>query len=542
MSTNIYWGKKHLSKGFGVISTCLFPLCIIFAVAHLCLFLLEDPAPNNGAFTRTHRPLSILFPQIYGEGNKPGTWSPPTASLSRLMELQNCISNLSLAHEIVVNRDFCFKVSSPPADSLESRVTQIVHRAFWDSLQEQLTCDPPNYNHAVILLQEVKTMLQSLLLPGHVRLRSEMDEVLDMELIQQQVDHGVLDLHRLAGYIINTMASLCAPVRDPEVGALRNLKEPVELLREIFRVLGLMKTDMVNFTIQSLRPHLLQQAAQYERAKFQQILDKQPASLDNTTAWLQAAASEEASAVSARSPSPDSIGPVSTSAILNRAYIRLLHWDPQDHRYPETALMDRARMDALGRRLRTLVLEASVLLLTSTQCGVAVFSQQGFVGKLRQAVAALLEGSHTREADLKGALQGLGETVLQQVTEAQRGQGGAQLPQESLDLLKGQISELWKHNNPVCMLIGERVQGFLQATLQGGPAKRSPEPPSALRLVSAELANLGTAFGRIVHFNRMVFGPFYAPILRKLLFPPGEAETEDDSPAGLHSLPTSDSC
>lgn len=61
------------------------------------------------------------------------------------------------------------------------------------------------------------------------------------------------------------------------------------------------------------------------------------ASLDNTTAWLQAAASEEASAVSARSPSPDSIGPVSTSAILNRAYIRLLHWDPQDHRYPEVS-------------------------------------------------------------------------------------------------------------------------------------------------------------------------------------------------------------
>lgn len=37
-----------------------------------------------------------------------------------------------------------------------------------------------------------------------------------------------------------------------------------------------MKTDMVNFTIQTLRPHLLQQAAQYERAKFQQILHKQP--------------------------------------------------------------------------------------------------------------------------------------------------------------------------------------------------------------------------------------------------------------------------
>lgn len=326
------------------------------------------------------------------------TGSPPTASLSRLMELENCVSNLSLAHEIVVNRDFCFKPKSPTTDSLEGRVTEIVHRAFWDNLQEQLNSDPPNYSHAVILLQEVKTMLQSLLLPGHVRLRSQLDEVLDMELIQQEVDHGALDLHRLAGYIVNTMASLCAPVRDSEVRALRDLEGPVGLLREIFRVLGLMKTDMVNFTLQSLRPHLLQQAVQYERAKFQQILDKQPASLHNTTAWLQAAASEEESASRAQSESlsPDSRGPVSANAVLNRAYMSLLFWDPQDQKYPETALMDRARLEALGQRLQLLVLEASVLLLINAQCGGAIFSLQGFVGKLRQSVAALLEGSHTR--------------------------------------------------------------------------------------------------------------------------------------------------
>lgn len=37
-------------------------------------------------------------------------------------------------------------------------MTQIVHRAFWDVLQEQLNSDPPNYDHAVILLEEVKTV------------------------------------------------------------------------------------------------------------------------------------------------------------------------------------------------------------------------------------------------------------------------------------------------------------------------------------------------------------------------------------------------
>ena len=61
--------------------------------------------------------------------------------------------------------------------------------------------------------------------------------------------------------------------------------------------------------------------------------------LDNTTAWLQAAASEEASAIRARSESssPDSQGPVSATAVLNRAYMRLLHWDPQDQKYPEVS-------------------------------------------------------------------------------------------------------------------------------------------------------------------------------------------------------------
>ncbi|KAM3620704.1 uncharacterized protein V6R79_000767 [Siganus canaliculatus] len=450
------------------------------------------------------------------------TGSPPTASLSSLMELENCASNLTLAHEIVVNEDFCFRPRSPPANSLEGRVTETLHRAFWDSLREQLDRDPPNYNHAVTLLQEVKTMLQSLLLPGHVRLRAQMDEVLDMELIQQQVDHGALDLHRLAGYITTTMASLCAPVRDPEVEALRDLKDPVELLREMFRILGLMKSDMVNFTIQSLRPHLQQQAVLYERAKFQQILDKQPASLDNTTAWLQAAASEE-------SPSSEGQVPVSATAILNRAYIRLLRWDPQDQNYPETVLMDRARLDALAQRLQTLVLVVPVLLLANSQSHGAVFSLQGFVGKLKRSIVAQLEGSHTRDADLKGALLGLGETVVQQVTETLRGHGGAELPQEKLDLLRGQISELWKHDNPLRKLIGERVQALLQASLQGSLAKRNPDLPFSLGLVGAELGELVTAFGRIVHFNRTVFGPFYAPILRKLLFPPGEAETGEDS-------------
>lgn len=51
--------------------------------------------------------------------------SPPTASLSSLMELQNCVSNLSLAHEIVVNRDFYFKPKSHPTDRQAKHPTMV---------------------------------------------------------------------------------------------------------------------------------------------------------------------------------------------------------------------------------------------------------------------------------------------------------------------------------------------------------------------------------------------------------------------------------
>lgn len=37
-----------------------------------------------------------------------------------------------------------------------------------------------------------------------------------------------------------------------------------------------MKMDMLNFSIQSLRPHLRDHSVQYERKKFQELLDKLP--------------------------------------------------------------------------------------------------------------------------------------------------------------------------------------------------------------------------------------------------------------------------
>lgn len=40
--------------------------------------------------------------------------------------------------------------------SLEKQVRDMMHKAFWDVLDEKLKEDPPDYSHALILLKEVK--------------------------------------------------------------------------------------------------------------------------------------------------------------------------------------------------------------------------------------------------------------------------------------------------------------------------------------------------------------------------------------------------
>lgn len=67
-----------------------------------------------------------------------------------------------------------------------------MHKAFWDNLDQQLKQDPPDYTQAFVLLQEVRDNLTEITLPHHTRLRQEITDKFDVELIKQQAEHGVL--------------------------------------------------------------------------------------------------------------------------------------------------------------------------------------------------------------------------------------------------------------------------------------------------------------------------------------------------------------
>ncbi|NXC39927.1 TCP11 protein, partial [Penelope pileata] len=469
----------------------------------------EQPPGAEGA-EETARPRES------GEGRPPGLRraSPPQIlSMSELQEITAEVSRLAIAHEIVLNADFKLQMVNFPPYSLENRVKETLHKAFWDSLKKQISATPPDYTQAIQLLQEIKEGLLSLLLPQHSRLRREIEEALDMELIRQEAEHGALDIHALALYIRGTMAMLCPPLRDEEVQGLQSLTDLVELFREIFRVLELMQIDMLNFTIQSLRPHLQDHYVQYERSKFQEILNKFPNSLDHTTEWLRRAAAEvSASSLQSQphpsvSSSPDAHlqGAVSGStvpsltSVLNRGYMNLLCWEPGQSEYPETLLMDQARLQKVQVQVNQLTIIAAVLLVTSGMCGSTLFGSPEFVARLKLVTKVLLEGlSCTRYEE---ALQDISDQVLQEVSRTLSQLGYPAFASDKCASLKGQIKNIADKGNAVRHVIEQRIHLFLSLFISPD-GQNSQDFPKGLDAIQEELQEVGRGFRSVTHHNR----------------------------------------
>lgn len=212
-------------------------------------------------------------------------------SLTEIMDAAQGITNMYLAHEIAVDKDFMLKSREDEEgqNPLEAQVKAIVHKAFWDILDQELKEDPPNFTQALVLLKDVKTGILGLLVPQQRRLIDNINGKLDLDLIAQQAENGVLDFQDYATYVINLMSQLCAPVRDEEIAKLRETKDVVPLFQGILKMLDVMKLDMANFHIQQARPLIVSQSVEYEKIKFKEFLEKTSPEegLQFTRDWLK---------------------------------------------------------------------------------------------------------------------------------------------------------------------------------------------------------------------------------------------------------------
>ncbi|XP_061494913.1 T-complex protein 11-like protein 2 isoform X2 [Rhineura floridana] len=438
-----------------------------------------------------------------------------------MMAAARNLSNLTLAHEIAVNENFHLEQIEHPQNR---RVKQIVHKAFWDRLEEDLNEDPPEYEHAIKLFEEIKEILLSFLNPGSNRMRSQICEVLDADLIRQQAEHDAVDIQGLANYVISTMGKLCAPIRDNEVSQLKATGNIVVLLRQIFHVLDLMTMDMVNYTIRSLRPHLQRNLVDYERAKFQDILEETPSALDLTTEWIKESIQDELSSLSREASScagADGISKtnLSPTLVLTNSYLKLLRWDYQKKPIPETLVTDEGRLQELSEKLNQLKIIACICLITSNMVAAAIEGIPDFVEKQKRISFVLLEGMNKKTFDLREALNAIGVQTCSEISESLAARGFPLLNKEVQANLVGQLCNVVEEENPINSLIDKRIHLYLRSLLASpGFQKSMPTIPGGLAVIQTEIETIGSQYANIVNLNKQVYGPFYANIFRKLLF------------------------
>ncbi|KAM4835903.1 LOW QUALITY PROTEIN: T-complex protein 11-like protein 2 [Thomomys bottae] len=451
------------------------------------------------------------------KSSSPASTSPPrVVTFDELMATARNLSNMTLAHEIAVNDNFQLKQDAVSENSLAGRVKHIVHQAFWDVLESDLNADPPEYDYALKLFEEIREILLSFLTPGGNRLRNQICEVLDI-LIRQQAKHNAVDIQGLANYVISTMGKALCPVRDADIRVLKATGNIVEVLRQIFHVLDLMKMDMANFTIMSLRPHLQRQLVEYERTKFQEILDETPNALEQTTEWIKESVDEELLSLSESAVTPGtensstpSLGP---TLVLNNSYLKPLQWDYQKREIPETLITDGTRLQELTEKLNQLKMIACLSLITNNMVGAIVEGQPELANRLKRISAVLLEGMNKETFNLKEALNSIGVQTCIEVNNALKERGLPVLNAEIQANHIGQFSSIEDKDNSIWSLIDKRIQLYMKS-----PQKCMPPIPGGLAVIQQELEMLGSQYANTVNLNKQVHGPFHANILRKLLF------------------------
>ncbi|GAA5886847.1 hypothetical protein JCM6882_005910 [Rhodosporidiobolus microsporus] len=122
--------------------------------------------------------------------------------------------------------------------------------------------------------------------------REQILDALDPVFLSQQLGRGMLDVAGLAAFLGKTLKMHCAPMRDPLVDAMIKACEAdvTQGLRACFEILELMKLDIANHQLRSLRAYLVQTSVDFERRFLQDVARRGgQSSVNRLREWLVSA-------------------------------------------------------------------------------------------------------------------------------------------------------------------------------------------------------------------------------------------------------------
>ena len=218
-------------------------------------------------------------------------------------DLPGRMKNEQLAHELLLDETFQLTESGNCEDNLVfRRIRESFHRAFWESLVDDIRLSPPCYVRVFKVLTEIRDGIVDLSVTSGETAR----EVLDIEHLEVMVASNAFgwpESKKLVHDTATIIRAVQAPRRDEETKAklmevaavmdAANNKDSMaaaftKSLEFLLDRVNAMRIDAANARLRLIAPVIKDHGIDYETGKFQDKLNSGAVSLDNTKSWIHA--------------------------------------------------------------------------------------------------------------------------------------------------------------------------------------------------------------------------------------------------------------
>ncbi|ORY83598.1 T-complex protein 11-domain-containing protein [Leucosporidium creatinivorum] len=431
-------------------------------------FVVERLERQGGAWPLSQGDLLAYHAaRVVEEGGKritlvPTSLIPPiTRSTLRELDLSEILRNPQLRHDSVFDPNLMFR---PNYDGERGDRKRELASQYWGAVSREIThgCRCSTYSAGLLLpclclapgpstspilssrlpsripplIHELRSILLSLLpapsssppssptsaspsasTTSANSSRDQVMETLDPVFLAQQLERGILDIGSLARFLGSTLKMHCAPMRDGLVDEMVKACEGegvVRGLRMCFEILELMKLDIANHQLRSLRPYLVQTAMDFELRFFQDFTNRregsQATSLGRTRKWFRASA-ESITASSTAEPRISSPADLVSTAVCSGVLDLIFHTDSSlpnasssspSSQLPETFQLDSYRLASFHADVTDLTVVYLLLSLFRQLCYPARASESE-IDDMRKEIWAIMAAANSTGAAGAGA-------------------------------------------------------------------------------------------------------------------------------------------
>jgi hypothetical protein len=404
----------------------------------------------------------------------------------RELDIIEILSNAQTRHDMVFDPSLKFK---PNTDGEAEKEKQEANDVYWAQVSTELA--EGHFYRVPLLLYEVQTILSELL-PKTDDIVVEISEWVDVELVYQQLSHGVFNPFSTIDKLGSMMLRHCAPIRDDSVKAMVEVCKTGDFgstLKQLFEVLELMKLDYANYHMNRLRPFVIEKAADFEWKWFKDRVDCEIIELDATAQWMAAFGTPAETQ--------------NTRDLFLNAFMELIISIPTliYSDIPETFSLDHDRLRIYHSDMQDIGIISCFQIVIKQLLG-------------RKCTREVLEKVKERQLVLLNDDDVTIEHIVLDLTNVIETTRGTALTESETSILTSMVGKSLNSSDALYNLITNRIKEHLIVIINGGTLDEALLEKHGLLFFEKEITKLGNKCKQLFVFHWEVYHELYNSILQ----------------------------